>query len=78
MSTELFIERFTRLFEHYTHALGSDSEEDTLISAENIGHADRRLVAAARLALLELERNATRESSARKYFADPGHAEWGC
>lgn len=36
----------------------------------------RRLVAAARLALLELS-FAERESS-RRYFAKPGEAEWGC
>jgi hypothetical protein len=35
-------------------------------------------VAAARLAILELESNARLEANARKYFAKPGEAEWGC
>jgi len=38
----------------------------------------RRLVAAARLAILELETNARMEDDSRRYFAKPGEAEWGC
>jgi hypothetical protein len=36
------------------------------------------MVSAARLVLLELESLAHRSSSSRKYFAEPGEAEWGC
>jgi hypothetical protein len=36
-----------------------------------------RLVAAARLAILELDTNSHVEDS-RRYFAKPGEAEWGC
>jgi hypothetical protein len=36
-----------------------------------------RLVAAARLALLEVE-VVPIERPARRYFAKPGEAEWGC
>ena len=38
----------------------------------------RRVVAAARLAILELETNARMEDDSRRYFAKPGEAEWGC
>jgi hypothetical protein len=37
-----------------------------------------RMVSAARLVLLELESMAHRNSVSRKYFAEPGEAEWGC
>jgi hypothetical protein len=36
------------------------------------------MVAAARLALLELESSAYDGAKSRKYFAQPGEAEWGC
>jgi hypothetical protein len=35
-------------------------------------------VAAARLALLELESMTTEPKKSRQYFAQPGEAEWGC
>ncbi len=35
-----------------------------------------RMVAAARLALLELESNQRNDS--RRWYARPGQAEWGC
>ena len=37
-----------------------------------------RLVAAARLALLELESMTSDRAKSRQYFAQPGEAEWGC
>jgi hypothetical protein len=37
-----------------------------------------RLVAAARLALLELESMTNGRAKSRQYFAQPGEAEWGC
>ena len=37
-----------------------------------------RLVAAARLALLELSAIAHEQEDSRRYFAKPGNAEWGC
>jgi hypothetical protein len=33
---------------------------------------------AARLAIMEMETNARLEEDARKYYAKPGEAEWGC
>jgi hypothetical protein len=42
-------------------------------------HAERnRLVAAARLAILELETDTRMEDNSRRYLAKPGEAEWGC
>jgi hypothetical protein len=38
----------------------------------------RRLVAAARLTLLELTSTVGKEKHERRYFAKPGEAEWGC
>jgi hypothetical protein len=79
MSTQQqFVQRFAQLFEHYTRALTSDSPHESKSEAANSNDDDNRLVAAARLAILELETNAKMERNARKYFAKPGEAEWGC
>ena len=37
-----------------------------------------RLVAAARLALLELSAEFAHAAKSQRYFAKPGEAEWGC
>ena len=37
-----------------------------------------RMMAAARLAILEMETNSRLQENSRKYFAKPGEAEWGC
>ena len=79
---EVSAERFAQLFHHYHQALGS--------SAEHAGHArtcdawasvppseKNRLIAATRLALLEVEVIPS-ERESRRYFAKPGEAEWGC
>jgi hypothetical protein len=79
MSThEQFVQQFTRLFGHYTQALTSDPREAAKSERSTTSDHDNRLVAAARLAILELETNAKMERNARKYFAKPGEAEWGC
>jgi hypothetical protein len=36
------------------------------------------MIAAARLALLELGGSDQQQEDSRKYFAKPGEAEWGC
>jgi hypothetical protein len=36
------------------------------------------MIAAARLALLELGGIDQQQEDSRKYFAKPGEAEWGC
>ena len=79
MSTqEQFVQQFTRLFEHYTHALASDPQQESKSTPQTSSANDHHLVAAARLAILELETNAKMERKVRKYFAKPGEAEWGC
>jgi hypothetical protein len=83
MSTqEVFVEQFARLFHHYQEALSPDTkqkEESQLVNWHSVPADQRnRLVAAARLAILELETNANMEANARKYYARPGQAEWGC
>ena len=79
MSTqEVFVQQFARLFHHYRDALSPEVEQGS--ASWNLVPADERhrLVAAARLAILELETNARMEDDSRRYFAKPGEAEWGC
>lgn len=79
MSTqELFVQQFARLFHHYQEALSPEQKQET-VSWNSVPHGERdRLVAAARLAILELESNARMHDNSRRYFAKPGEAEWGC
>jgi len=79
MSTqEVFVQQFARLFHHYRQALspeaGQNNETWTSVPADE----RHRLVAAAHLAILELETNARLRDDSRRYFATPGEAEWGC
>ncbi len=76
-------ERLAELFHHYLHALLPDLEgkaaapkrgDWTAVPAKE----KSRLVAAARLALLELESGTSEQGESRRYFARPGEAEWGC
>jgi hypothetical protein len=79
---EVSPEQFARLFHHYHEALAADfgfangSHPDSW-SEVPVGER-RRMVAAARLALLELVSSTDEENSRRRYFAKPGQAEWGC
>ncbi len=77
-------EELAKLFHHYRGALAHDSD----CQSETEGapgsswdrtpqHERKLMVAAARLALLELA--ATPQANAsRPYFAKPGEADWGC
>ena len=83
MSThEVFVHQFSRLFHHYHEALSPEVEATNPEpqAAWNSVPSDERnsMVAAARLAILELETNNRLEGDSRKYFAKPGEAEWGC
>lgn len=83
MSTqEVFVQQFARLFHHYQEALSpkQQSAGEAQKQAWNSIPPDERdrMVAAARLAILELETNTRLEDDSRKYFAKPGEAEWGC
>lgn len=77
---EVAPERLAELFHHYHQALlpdlsGKGSEAGAWKEVPQ--QEKNRLVAAARLALLELEAMTNRRES-RQYFAQPGEAEWGC
>jgi len=83
MSTqEVFVQQFARLFHHYQEALSPASQEPDRSAAQSwkMLHADdrNRMVAAARLAILEMETETRLEENSRHYFPEPGQAEWGC
>jgi hypothetical protein len=83
MSTqEVFVQQFARLFHHYQEALSPVSEGTSKLDSESwrtITPDERdRMMAAARLAITEMETTARLENDSRKYFAEPGNAEWGC
>ena len=78
MSTqEVFVQQFARLFQHYSEALSPEAEKENATWSSVPAEERDRLVAAARLAILELDANSQMEDS-RRYFAKPGEAEWGC
>lgn len=75
-------EELARLFHHYHHALAPDFQCEQEINREGWDQVPaqekHRLVAAARLALLELSATAAGHENSKRYFAKPGEAEWGC
>ena len=79
---EVPAEQLAELFHHYHQALGPDfgcPSKPNAEAWEQIPHQERsRLVAAARLALLELGSTTREREDSRRYFARPGEAEWGC
>ena len=78
MSTqEIFVQLFARLFQHCSEPLSPGAERANATWASVPPEEGERLVAAARLAILELDTKAHLEDS-RRYFAKPGEAEWGC
>jgi recombinational DNA repair ATPase RecF len=53
--------------------------ESKIPAWEQASQSERKLtVAAIRLALLELSTAAEPRKPNRKYFAEPGEADWGC
>jgi len=79
MSTqEVFVQQFARLFHHYREAFSLEAERGSELWNSVSADDRNRLVAAARLAILELETNALSQDHSRRYFAKPGEAEWGC
>jgi hypothetical protein len=79
---EVAPERLAELFHHYHQALTPEisgkGSEGRGAWKEVSQQEKSRLVAAARLALLELESMASERAKPRQYFAQPGEAEWGC
>jgi hypothetical protein len=79
---EVAPERLAQLFHHYHQALAPEvsgkGSEDRSEWKEVPPQEKSRLVAAARLALLELESMTKERTTSRQYFVRPGEAEWGC
>ncbi len=79
---EVSAEHLAELFHHYHQSLAPEAEKQgqteapgwTSVSPEE----KNRMVAAARLALLELDQLDKERENSRRYFARPGQAEWGC
>jgi hypothetical protein len=76
-------EELAKLFHHYRGALGHDfdchDEEAKATAWDRTPQEERKLmVAAARLALLELATSPEHAIENRPYFATPGEADWGC
>jgi hypothetical protein len=85
MSTiqDVSAEQLAKVFHHYREALAHGSEgregEEGSSSWDRASENERKLmVAAARLALLELTTTPAEAIPGRRYFAKPGEAEWGC
>jgi len=78
---EVSPERLAEVFHHYDQALASDSAGSSRSLCETWQHVPaeerHRLIAVARLALLELATTGEQDD-VRRYFAKPGEAEWGC
>jgi len=79
---EISAEQLAEVFHHYQQALQPDAGAASKPCAEaweRMPHQEKsRLVAAARLTLLELISKAAEREDSRQYFAKPGEAEWGC
>lgn len=78
---EVSPERFAQLFHHYHQALADPGHSTPVRTcdawAEVPPSEKSRMIAAARLALLEVE-VVPGERQSRRYFAKAGEAEWGC
>jgi hypothetical protein len=79
---EVSAEQLAELFHHYHQALGPDLDCKTKSTTESWTQVSqqekKRMVAAARLAILEMASTAMEREDSRRYFAKPGNAEWGC
>jgi hypothetical protein len=79
---EIAPERLAELFHHYQQALTPElsgrGNESHGLWKEVSPQVKSRMVAAARLALLELQSMTSERAKTRQYFAQPGEAEWGC
>jgi hypothetical protein len=85
---EVSAEQLAELFHHYHQALAPDfgcASNSEPESWDEVSQPEKtRMVAAARLAILEVASTTRdrKDSSSRhfdkRYFAKPGDAEWGC
>jgi arginyl-tRNA synthetase len=79
---EVSAEQLAELFHHYHQALDPEQACNSNSAHESwtrISQPEKkRLVAAARLALLEMTSHVMERENSRRYYAHPGEAEWGC
>lgn len=76
---EVVPEQLAELFHHYHEALARESTTSEPTGWKEMPAREKsRLIAAARLALLELGSAARDRQNGRQYFARAGEAEWGC
>lgn len=80
---EVSAEELAKLFHLYHQALAYGLDDRTTggngIPWEQTPQNERRrMVAAARLALIDLAAAGAEELPGRNYFAKPGDADWGC
>jgi hypothetical protein len=78
---EVSAEKLAELFHHYHQVLGPEFGSPRRVSLESWEDLPRdeknRIVAAARLALLQVAADSKHAEDSRRYFAKPGEAEWG-
>ena len=79
---EVSAEHLAELFHHYHQSLAPNFEKQAEAEAQSwkrVSPEERnRMIAAARLALIELDQLDKGRENSRRYFAKPGEAEWGC
>ena len=76
---ELTPERLAEYIRHYHQALELLGKESGSDSWKVMVNPEKNSVkAAARLVVLELDSSKKESAKRRKYFAEPGKAEWGC
>ncbi len=81
MSTiqDVSAEQLAKVFHHYRAALAHDGDTSENVSAWDRAPQEERklMVSAARLALIELATAPAESTPRRKWYAEPGKAEWG-
>jgi hypothetical protein len=80
---EVSAEELAKLFHLYhqalAHGLDDHRNGEHSLSWEETPPNERKLmIAAARLALIDLASACGEEMPSRNYFAKPGEADWGC
>ena len=76
---EVSRERLAEFLRYYHQALEVlDKDSESSCWKEMAKPEKNRLVAAARLILLELDSTKNESAKSQQYFAEPGEAEWGC
>jgi hypothetical protein len=76
-------EDLAKLFHLYHQALGHGLDDHSTGESgtpweQTPQNERRRMVAAARLALIDLAASGGEKAPSRRYFANPGEADWGC